>query len=418
MQEHTNEPVWKQAIAGSQMLLVAFGALVLMPLITGLDPNVALFTAGVGTLIFHVVTGGQIPIFLASSFAFIAPIIAAKSKFGIEETLGGLMAAGILYIILAGAIRVRGTGFVTRLLPPVVIAPVIMTIGLGLAPLAVHMASGRTGDGSEQLFPYDTAIWIAMISLAVTIVMSVWAKGIFRLIPIMIGVVVGYVLSWFAGIVDTTAVQEAPWFAVPNFTAPSFSWGAVLFMIPVAIAPAIEHIGDILAIGNVTRKNYIEKPGMHRTLLGDGLATSAASLLGGPPNTTYSEVTGAVMLTRNFNPKVMWWAAGVAIVLAFVGKFGAALQTIPTPVMGGILCLLFGSIAVVGLNTLIRHQVDLSQSRNLVIVGVTLVFGIGNMVLGTLEGIALCAVAAVILNLILPGEKEAWGKRIYEHHSE
>ena len=418
MQDHAHEPIWKQALAGSQMLLVAFGALVLMPLITGLDPNVALFTAGVGTLIFHVVTGGQIPIFLASSFAFIAPIIAAKGKFGVEETLGGLMAAGVLYIILAGAIRVRGTGFVTRLLPPVVIAPVIMTIGLGLAPLAVHMASGRTGDGSEQLFPYDTAIWIAMISLAVTIVMSVWAKGIFRLIPIMVGVIVGYLLSWFAGIVDTTAIQEAPWFAVPAFTTPSFSWGAILFMIPVAIAPAIEHIGDILAIGNVTRRNYIEKPGMHRTLLGDGLATSAASLLGGPPNTTYSEVTGAVMLTKNFNPKVMWWAAGVAIVLAFVGKFGAALQSIPTPVMGGILCLLFGSIAVVGLNTLIRHQVDLSVSRNLVIVGVTLVFGIGNMMLGHLEGIALCAVAAIILNLILPGEKDAWGKRIYDHHSE
>src|SRR5690554_4049229 len=266
-----------------------------------------------------------------------------------------------------GAVRLRGTGFVTRLLPPVVIAPVIMTIGLGLAPLAVHMASGRTGDGAAELVPYNTAIWIAMISLTVTIVMSVWAKGIFRLVPIMFGVIVGYVLSWFAGIVDTTAIEQAAWFSVPNFVAPAFSWGAILFMIPVAIAPAIEHIGDVLAIGNVTRKNYLEKPGLHRTLLGDGLATSAASMLGGPPNTTYSEVIGAVMLTRNFNPKVMWWAAIVAIVLAFVGKFGAALQTIPVPVMGGILCLLFGSIAVVGLNTLIRHQVDLSQSRNLVI---------------------------------------------------
>src|SRR5690554_622284 len=366
MQDHSNDPVWKQALAGSQMLLVAFGALVLMPLITGLDPNVALFTAGIGTLIFHVVTGGQIPIFLASSFAFIAPIIAAKGRFGLEETLGGLMAAGILYIILSGAVRLRGTGFVTRLLPPVVIAPVIMTIGLGLAPLAVHMASGRTGDGAAELVP------------------------------------------------DNTAIEQAAWFSVPNFVAPAFSWGAILFMIPVAIAPAIEHIGDVLAIGNVTRKNYLEKPGLHRTLLGDGLATSAASMLGGPPNTTYSEVTGAVMLTRNFNPKVMWWAAVVAIVLAFVGKFGAALQTIPVPVMGGILCLLFGSIAVVGLNTLIRHQVDLSQSRNLVIVGVTLVFGIGNMVLGQLEGIALCAVVAIILNLVLPGEKEAWGRKIYE----
>ncbi len=414
MHEPTNEPVWKQAIAGSQMLLVAFGALVLMPLITGLDPNVALFTAGIGTLIFHVVTGGQIPIFLASSFAFIAPIIAAKGRFGLEETLGGLMAAGILYVILAGAIRLRGTGFVTRLLPPVVIAPVIMTIGLGLAPVAVHMASGRTGDGAAELVPYDTAIWIAMLSLLVTIVMSVWAKGIFRLIPILFGVIAGYIASAIVGIVDISPIQQAAWFAVPNFVTPSFSWGAILFMIPVAIAPAIEHIGDVLAIGNVTRKNYLEKPGLHRTLLGDGLATSAASMLGGPPNTTYSEVTGAVMLTRNFNPKIMWWAAVVAIVLAFVGKFGAALQTIPAPVMGGILCLLFGSIAVVGLNTLIRHQVDLSESRNLVIVGVTLVFGIGNMVLGQLEGIALCAVVAIVLNLVLPGQKEAWGKRVYE----
>ncbi|MCA0912175.1 uracil-xanthine permease family protein [Marinobacter nauticus] len=417
MQDHNNDPVWKQAIAGSQMLLVAFGALVLMPLITGLDPNVALFTAGLGTLIFHIVTGGQIPIFLASSFAFIAPVLASKGRFGLEETLGGLMAAGILYIILSGAIRLRGTGFITRLLPPVVIAPVIMTIGLGLAPVAVFMATGKTGDGQTQLVPYNTAIWIAMISLAVTIIMSVWAKGIFRLIPIMFGVLVGYLLSAIMGIVDTTPIQQAEWLAMPNFVAPAFSWGAILFMIPVAIAPAIEHIGDVLAIGNVTRKNYLEKPGLHRTLLGDGLATSAASLLGGPPNTTYSEVTGAVMLTKNFNPKVMWWAAVVAIVLAFVGKFGAALQTIPVPVMGGILCLLFGSIAVVGLNTLIRHQVDLSQSRNLVIVGVTLVFGIGNMALGQLEGIALCAVVAIILNLILPGEREAWGKRIHQHES-
>lgn len=418
MQDHTNDPIWKQAVAGSQMLLVAFGALVLMPLITGLDPNVALFTAGLGTLIFHIVTGGQIPIFLASSFAFIAPVIAAKGRFGLEETLGGLMAAGILYIILSGAVRLRGTGFITRLLPPVVIGPVIMVIGLGLAPVAVHMASGRTGDGAAELVPYDTAIWIAMISLVVTVIMSVWAKGIFRLIPIMFGVVVGYVLSAFAGIVDLTPVREAPWFAVPNFVAPEFSWGAILFMIPVAIAPAIEHIGDILAIGTVTRKNYLDKPGLHRTLLGDGLATSAASMLGGPPNTTYSEVTGAVVLTRNFNPKVMWWAAIIAIVLAFVGKFGAVLQTIPVPVMGGILCLLFGSIAVVGLNTLIRHQVDLAQSRNLVIVAITLVFGIGGMAIGQFEGIALSAVVAIALNLILPGTREAWGKAIYEQKAD
>ncbi len=409
MQDHANDPIWKQAISGAQMLLVAFGALVLMPLITGMDPNVALFTAGIGTLIFHIVTGGQIPIFLASSFAFIAPIIAAKGRFGMEETLGGLMAAGILYILLSGLIKARGTGFVTRLLPPVVIGPVIMVIGLSLAPVAVHMASGRTGDGAEQLIPYETAIWIAMISLLVTITTAVWGKGYFRLIPIMFGIIVGYVISFFTDIVDFSPITNAPWLAIPNFVAPAFSTSAILFMIPVAIAPAIEHIGDILAIGNVTHKNYLRKPGLHRTLLGDGLATSAAAAFGGPPNTTYSEVTGAVVLTRNFNPRVMIWAAATAIVLAFVGKFGAALQTIPVPVMGGILCLLFGSIAVVGLNTLIRHQVDLSQARNLVIVAITLVFGIGGMALGQMEGIALCAVAAVALNLVLPGKRDAWG---------
>lgn len=409
-QEPAQEPVWRQALAGSQMLLVAFGALVLMPLITGFDPNVALFTAGVGTLIFHIVTGGQIPIFLASSFAFIAPIIAAKARFGLEETLGGLLAAGLLYIVLSGAVKLRGTGFINRLLPPVVIGPVIMVIGLSLAPVAVHMASGRTGDGSAQLVPYDVAIIIAMVSLAVTIVAAVWARGLFRLVPIMFGVGAGYVLSYFMGIVDTTVVAEAAWLALPNFIAPAFNWSAILFMLPVAIAPAIEHIGDVLAIGSVTRKNYIKKPGLHRTLLGDGLATSTAALFGGPPNTTYSEVTGAVMLTRNFNPRVMLWAAGIAIVLAFVGKFGAALQSIPVPVMGGILCLLFGSIAVVGLNTLIRHQVDLSERRNLIITGVTLVFGIGGMAIGQIEGIALCALVAIALNLVLPGNKAGWGE--------
>lgn len=415
-QEFRDEPVWRQALAGSQMLLVAFGALVLMPLITGMDPNVALFTAGAGTLIFHIVTGGQVPVFLASSFAFIAPIIAANERFGMAETLGGLVAAGILYILLSALVKLRGTGFINRLLPPVVIGPVIMVIGLSLAPVAVHMASGRTGDGAVQLVPYNTAIVIAMISLLVTIVASVWAKGIFRLVPIMFGIVVGYVLSALAGIVDLTPIHEAAWLAMPAFVTPSFGWSAMLFMIPVAIAPAIEHIGDVLAISNVTGKNFIKKPGLHRTLLGDGLATSTAALLGGPPNTTYSEVTGAVMLTKSFNPRVMLWAAGIAIVLAFVGKFGAVLQTIPVPVMGGILCLLFGSIAVVGLNALIRNQVDLAQARNLIIVGVTLVFGIGGMVIGLIEGIALCSIVAIILNLVLPGSDAAWGERI--HHNE
>ncbi|MBA1276020.1 uracil-xanthine permease family protein [Stutzerimonas azotifigens] len=407
MQEHMSDPLWRQALAGSQMLFVAFGALVLMPLITGMDPNVALFTAGLGTLVFHLVTRNQVPVFLASSFAFIAPILAAQVEFGLPATLGGLVAAGVMYMLLAGAVKLKGTGFIDRLLPPVVIGPVIMSIGLGLAPVAANMAMGKAGDASVQLVPYDTALMISLPALLTTLVVAVVGKGIFRLVPILAGVAVGYLLSWLLGVVSFASIAAAPWLALPKFVAPEFHWGAILFMLPVAIAPAIEHIGDVLAIGTVTGKNYLKKPGLHRTLLGDGLATSAAGLLGGPPNTTYSEVTGAVMLTKNFNPRVMLWAAGVAIVLAFIGKFGAALQSIPVPVMGGILCLLFGSIAVVGLNTLIRHQVDLSEARNLVIVAVTLVFGIGGMVIGagdvSLKGISLCGIIAILLNLLLPG---------------
>ena len=407
MHDHTQDTVWRQALAGSQMLFVAFGALVLMPLITGMDPNVALFTAGLGTLLFHTITGGQVPAFLASSFAFIAPILAAKGEFGLPATLGGLVAAGLVYVLLSGLIKLRGTHFIDRLLPPVVIGPVIMAIGLGLAPVAANMAMGKAGDGSAQLVPYSTALMISLPALATTLLVAVLGRGILRLVPILFGVAVGYALALFFGVVDGSGIAAAPWLAMPQFVAPELHWGAILFMLPVAIAPAIEHIGDVLAISNVTGKHYIKKPGLHRTLLGDGLATSAAGLLGGPPNTTYSEVTGAVMLTRNFNPKVMIWAAIIAIVLAFIGKFGAALQSIPVPVMGGILCLLFGSIAVVGLNTLIRHQVDLGEPRNLVIVAVTLVFGIGGMVIGDsgmgLKGISLCGIVAIGLNLILPG---------------
>ncbi|MCQ4273321.1 uracil-xanthine permease family protein [Pseudomonas kuykendallii] len=406
MQQY-NDPLWKQIISGAQMLFVAFGALVLMPLITGMDPNVALFTAGLGTLLFQLVTGRQVPVFLASSFAFIAPIIVAKGEFGLPAVLGGVVAAGFVYTFLGLAVKIRGVGFIDRLLPPVVIAPVIISIGLGLSPVAVNMAMGKTGDASAQLIPYGTAMLVSMPALLTTLLVAIYGKGIFRLVPILAGVVVGYGLSFAFGLVDTAGIAAAPWLAMPHFVAPEFHWGAILFMVPVALAPAIEHVGGVIAVGGVTGNDYLKKPGLHRTLLGDGLATSAAGLFGGPPNTTYAEVTGAVMLTKSYNPKIMTWAAGFAIVLAFIGKFGAGLQSIPVPVMGGILCLLFGSIAVVGLNTLIRHQVDMAEARNLVIVSVTLVFGIGGMVIGNgdigLKGISLCGIVAIGLNLLLPG---------------
>ena len=418
MQDEYNDPLWRQGISGAQMLFVAFGALVLMPLITGMDPNVALFTAGIGTLLFQLVTGRQVPVFLASSFAFIAPLLAAKGEFGLPAVLGGIVASGLVYILLSAVVRVKGAGFIDRLLPPVVIAPVIISIGLALSPVAVNMAMGKAGDGSAQLVPYETAMLISMSALITTVLVAAMGRGLLRLVPILAGIIVGCIVAAFCGVIDTSNIAAAPWLAIPAFVTPELHWGAILYIVPVALAPAIEHIGGVVAIGSVTGKNFIKKPGLHRTLLGDGLATSAAGLFGGPPNTTYAEVTGAVMLTKNSNPKIMTWAACFAIGLAFVGKFGTALQSIPVPVMGGILCLLFGSIAVVGLNTLIRHQVDLSEARNLIIVSVTLVFGIGGMVIGNsdfaLSGISLCAICALVLNLVLPGGQGWRSKTVLE----
>ncbi|NVK36591.1 MAG: uracil-xanthine permease [Gammaproteobacteria bacterium] len=401
---------WRTALAGMQMLFVAFGALVLMPLITGLDPSVALFTAGVGTLIFQVVTKRSVPVFLASSFVFIAPIAFSVQTWGMAATMGALFCAGLVYVVIAALVAIRGPGFLHKLMPPVVTGPIIMIIGLGLAPIAVNMAIGKTGDGAAQLFPYGEALLVSMSALVTTLIVAVYAKGIFRLVPILAGVAVGYLVASLSGMVDMTTVNQSDWIAMPNFITPEFNMAAILFMLPVAIAPAIEHVGDVLAISSVTGKNYVEKPGLHRTLLGDGLATSAASMFGGPPNTTYSEVTGAVMLTRAFNPVVMTWAAGIAILLAFIAKFGVLLQTIPAPVMGGILILLFGSIAAVGMNILIKSQVDLNARRNLVIVSTTLVFGIGGMAFTfgdfSLQGVSLCGLVAIGLNLILPHEKD------------
>jgi len=409
----------KDGLIGAQMLFVAFGALVLVPILTGLDPNVALLTAGLGTLIFQLATGRSVPIFLASSFAFIAPIIYGVQTWGIPATLSGLMAAGVFYVILSILVQIKGAGFLHRLLPPVVIGPVIMVIGLVLAPVAVNLALGKSGDGGAVLVESSSAMTISMLSLLTTIVVALLGKGVFRLVPILAGVVVGYLASIFFGIVDFKAVADAAWIAMPNFVAPEFNLQAILFILPVAIAPAIEHVGDMMAISSVTGHNYLKKPGLHRTLLGDGLATSAAAALGGPPNTTYSEVTGAVALTRQFNPAIMTWAAIFAIVLSFSGKLGALLQTVPTPVMGGIMTLLFGAITAIGINTLVRAGKDLNEPRNLVIVAVTLVFGIGGMQFGfgefALKGIGLAAIIAILLNLFLPHEEMDDINEIVEH---
>ncbi len=401
----------RTALLGAQMLFVAFGALVLVPILTGLDPNVALFTAGAGTLLFQLVTKRRVPIFLASSFAFIAPIIYGVQTWGIAGTLSGLLAAGIVYILLSLLISWRGTGIIEKYLPPIVVGPVIMVIGLSLAPVGVNLALGKTGDGAVELVAGDTALIISMVTLTVTIATTMLGKGLFRLIPILAGILVGYLLSLLFGLVSFDSVISASWFSIPNFTTPELNWQAILFIIPIAIAPAIEHVGDMVAISAVTKKDFIKDPGLNRTLMGDGLATSLAAFFGGPPNTTYSEVTGAVALTRSFNPAIMTWAAVFAILLSFSGKVGALLQTIPTPVMGGIMTLMFGAIAAIGMNSLVRAGNDLSQPRNMVIIALVLVFGIGGMSFGTgefiLKGIGLSAIAAILLNIILPKEEPA-----------
>ena len=403
------DPVWRTALSGAQILFVAFGATVLVPLLTGLNPSLALLGAGIGTLVFQVCTRREVPIYLGSSFAFIAPVIYSVQTWGMPATLGALASASFFYYVAAGLVKWRGVGFIHRLLPPVVIGPVVMVIGLGLAQVAVSMATGKAGD--QQIVPYGTALSVATVSLLATMLTAIRARRLLKLVPILVGVAVGYAYSLFLGIVDFSKIANAAWLAIPDFGKPEFNLAAILFMIPVAIAPIVEHVGGILAIGSVTGKDFTESPGLHRTLLGDGLAVNIAGLFGGPPVTTYGEVTGAVMLTKNYNPVVMTWAACFAILMAFVGKFGAFLQTIPMPVMGGIMVLLFGSIAGIGLKTIIDGRVDLSSARNLCIVSVTLVVGIGGLgvTIGSfsLQGISLCGVLAVLLNLLLPREPES-----------
>ena len=404
----------RKLVLGIQMLFVAFGALVLVPLLTGLDPSVALFTAGAGTLLFHAITGGSVPIFLASSFAFIAPIQFAMKQFGPGATCGALFCAGLVYLLFSAMARVGGRELLNRDLPPIVTGPVIMVIGLKLAPVAVGMT--RSFDGST---PDGRAIFIAACALLTAVAAVMYGRKLLSLIPVLCGIIVGYLVSLAMGVVDFSPVQNAAWFQIPwqtalangSFAKPVFDLAAVLYMLPVALAPAIEHVGDVLAISSVTGKDYLKSPGLHRTLLGDGLATSLAGLLGGPPNTTYSEVTGAVALTKATDPVLMRIAAVAAMVLAFAGKLGAVLRTIPSPVMGGIMLLLFGMIAAIGVNSLVKARVDMSRSRNLVIASVILTAGIGDMTVTCgrfcLGGIGLAGLVGVLLNLLLPGTNES-----------
>ncbi|MCK8827763.1 NCS2 family nucleobase:cation symporter [Natroniella acetigena] len=412
----------KMLVLAIQHLFAMFGATVLVPSLTGLNPAVALFTSGCGTLIFHLITKGKVPAYLGSSFAFIGPIIAAKEGYGLPAALLGCLVAGIIYIVMAGVVKKIGVGFIDDYLPPVVVGPVIMTIGLGLAPVAKDMATYH--------------LPVAIFTLAVTIVVSVLGKGMFKVIPILIGIVSGYLFGLVIGIVDLTPVIEASWLALPQFTSAlaleSMGAGisAIALIAPVAVVTMVEHLGDVLALAKTTDEDFITEPGLHRTLLGDGVATLFASLAGGPPNTTYGENIGVLAITGVHNPVIVQLAAIIVIGVSFVQKVGAVIQTIPVAVMGGIVILLFGMIAAIGLRTLIENEVDLSNNRNLVIVSTILVIGISGIsftinfvevanflrldgvaainrianVIEVLElqGMGLAAIVGIVLNRLLP----------------
>jgi uracil permease len=390
-----NQFTTSNLVLGVQFLFVAFGATVLVPLLVGIDPAVALFTAGIGTLIFHLLTKGMVPIFLGSSFAFIAPIIESTKLYGLPGTFSGIIAVGLVYGVVAALIKMRGLAFIQRLFPPVVVGPVIMIIGLSLAGVAVNMAK--------------TNWLIATVSLATAIAVVIFTKGLIKLIPIVIGIIAGYLFGLLLGVIDFASIREAAWIGIPAFTAPELNWQAILYLLPVAFAPIVEHVGDMYAISGVAGKNFIETPGLHRTLLGDGIATSLAGCFGSVPNTTYSEVTGAISLTKVTNPFILRISAVTAIIFSMVGKISGFLKTIPEAVLGGIMLLLFGLIASVGIKTLVDSKTDMSKTRSQVIVSIILTVGIGGAVVSwgtfSLSGIGLAAVVGIILNLALPQKK-------------
>lgn len=396
----TNLSPFRRIVVGVQFLFVAFGATVLVPLLVGLDPATALFTAGIGTFIFHLTTKGKVPIFLGSSFAFIAPIIKASEQWGMPGTLAGIIGVSLVYFVMSALIKWQGRKLLNKLFPPVVIGPVIILIGLSLSSSAVDMAKNN---------------WLlAGISLTVAILVLTLGKGLIKLVPVVCGIVVGYIAAVCMGEVDFTNVAAAPWFALPpalaDFHLPQFAWEPFLFMIPVAIAPVIEHIGDVYVVGAVAQKDFVKDPGLHRTMLGDGLACLAASFFGGPPVTTYSEVTGAMSITKITQPQVIRISAATAIIFSVIGKLSALLQSIPAAVLGGIMLLLFGTIASVGIQNLIQHKVNLNHTRNTIIISVTLTIGIGGAILTygnfAMSGIGLSAIVGVLLNLVLPHPKE------------
>jgi uracil permease len=394
-------PLAKAIPLSFQHVFAMFGATILVPLLTGLDPSVTLFCSGLGTILFHLITKGKVPAYLGSSFAFIAPIIAASKAYGAEGALVGMMAAGIVYALVFAIIALAGLNWVNKVLPPVVVGPVVMIIGLSLTPVAISQAS--------------KGLITAFLTAGIVIVCSLWGKGFFKIIPILLGTIGGYLIAIGQGQVNFDAINNAAWIALPKLTIvtgnmPVLAWGAVSLIAPIAIATIVEDVGHLLVIGDTVDRDLMRKPGLHKVLLGNGVATFIGGLLGGVPLTTYGENIGVLAITRVFSARVIQGAALIAILLSFVQKFGAAIQTIPEPVLGGITIILYGMIAAVGLRNLVENKVNLSNNRNLLIVSVIFTLGVGGIALNfgqySFQGVGPAAIIGIFLNLVLPKDKE------------
>jgi uracil permease len=399
----------KNLLMGFQHTFVMFGATILVPLLTGLDIGVTLFASGIGTLIFHLVTKFQVPVYLGSSFAFIPPIVAVAKNGTHADALGGIVVAGLLYLLVAFIFKYVKVEVLHKILPPHVTGPMILLIGLILAPVAIKNASGGFSEAVVKKIGASGCWGVALFTFIAAVFVKTYfekkGKTFISMLPVLIALFSGYVVSILLGIVDYSSIQKAAWFGFPAFSLPSFSFNAISFTVPVAIVTIVEHFGDVLAISNVVGKDFIKSPGIHRTLIGDGIATSISAMIGGPANTTYSENTGAVALTGSFNPVIMRFAAMFAIILSFIPKFTAIIATIPGPVIGGISILLFGMISSIGIKNMVDQKVDFSDARILITSAAMLVLGMGGAKFSfgkfELGGLGLAAIVGITLNLIL-----------------
>lgn len=404
-------PIAKTLPLSFQHLFAMVGATILVPMITGLSPAIALFCSGIGTLLYILCTKAKLPAYIGSSFAFIAPMGVATANYGQAAMLSGIIAAGLVYVVVAGIIKVAGVKWLEKALPPVVVGSVVIVIGLALAGVAISWAGLNPGNKPAGIESVAAWAWIlvSVTTLLVGIIGSMYFKGFFGVIPILISMVVGYVLALVLGVVPDSALKEiasAPWISIPKFVLPEINFSAMALMAPVAFVTLAEHIGHVYVTNNVCGRDFTKDPGLHRSILGDGIATIFAGLVGGPPNTTYGENIGVMAITRVYSVWVVGWAAVIAIVLSFIGPVAAVIKNTPLPVMGGVSILLFGIIASSGFRVFVEDKVDFGRKKNLILCSVIIVIGIGGASLHfgdvAIEGVALATLTGIVLNLLLP----------------